>query len=146
MTGSTLTALAANPASSLETSTLSSTVSTAAASVTAASTIAASAARNTWTSNFSSIVQSFVPLRFAIFFTQKYSALNSLPRRRNQVSPGSKPLPSRVRPPLVLELQGRGSSTTIFSLPGDWAEFDVGNMGEWLDSREALPEEYHFIC
>ncbi|MGB6423072.1 MAG: hypothetical protein WBD56_02070 [Anaerolineales bacterium] len=76
MTGSTLMALAANPASSLETSTLSSTVSTAAASVTAASTTAASAtaasaARNAWTSNFSSIVQSFVPLRFAIFFYSK---------------------------------------------------------------------------
>ena len=68
MTGSTLTALAASP----ETSTLSSAVSTAAASATAASTTAASAtaasttaasataasaARNAWTSNFSSIVR-----------------------------------------------------------------------------------------
>ena len=58
-----------------------------------------------------------------LFFTQKYPSVNSLPRRRHQVSPGSKPLPSRVRAPLVLEHQGRGSSTTIFSLPGDWAEF-----------------------
>ena len=116
--------------------TLSSTVSTAAASAT----------RNAWTSNFSSIARplssvlyhpssvvrrlSSVVCRpdirsssFRDFFTQKYSALNSLPRRRHQVSPGSKPLPSRVRAPLVLEHQGRGSSTTIFSLPGDWAEF-----------------------
>ena len=111
MTGSTLIALAANPASSLETGligirfkhsffvsripsvlycqqcsllpTLPSTVSTAAASATttsaaAASPAAASPARNTWTSNFSSITQSFVPLRFTIFFTQKYLSLNPL--------------------------------------------------------------------
>ncbi len=51
MTGSTLTALAANPASSLETSTLSSTVSTAAASTTAASATVTSPARNTWIPN-----------------------------------------------------------------------------------------------
>jgi len=120
LTGSTLTALAANPAPSSETGlisirfkqtflsirskasalkhplfecrmpdagcpvfftassvlycpTFSSTVSKAAASTTAAFT-----ARDTWSLNFSSIVQLFVPLRFAIFFTQKYSALNPL--------------------------------------------------------------------
>ena len=74
--------------------TLSSTVSTAAASatvasITAASTTAAPAARNTWASNFSSIVrplssvvcrpssivQLFVPLRFAIFFYSKITII-----------------------------------------------------------------------
>jgi len=95
LTGSTLTALAANPAPSSETGlisirfkhplfgcrmpsvlycpTFSSTVSKAAASATAAFT-----AGDTWSLNFSSNAQLFVPLRFAIFFTQKFSALNPL--------------------------------------------------------------------
>ena len=41
---------------------------------------------------------------------------------------------------MVLEHQGRGSSTTIFSLPGDCAGFNVGNTGEWLDRWEPQPE------
>ena len=87
MTGSTLTALATNPAPSPETGLISIRSLYAGCRVffTAASTTAASPARNAWTSNFSSIVRRqssfvsrpssivrlFVPLRFAFIFYSK---------------------------------------------------------------------------
>ena len=79
MTGSTITALAANPAPSPEISTFSSTVSTTAASATAAYPT-----RNAWNSNFSSIVRHLSSNYSFLFvsrfsFTQKYSVLIPLP-------------------------------------------------------------------
>ena len=67
---------------------VSSTVSTAVASATAASP-----ARNTWTSNFSSIAQLFVPLRFAIFFYSKISIIELTPTPPTPSFPWFQPSP-----------------------------------------------------